>query len=116
MRLHYMTYLLKTKNGCTYIAIENQLTGDFTIKATGLDNNKHSYRPGNIISAQTIHQEIDNTSIHQAELVSEFENKVLVQVYKTTSNSYQVVSNGVIRHANTTPDATIRAISMYSNT
>ena len=110
-----MTYLLKTKNGCTYIAIENQLTGDFTIKATGLHNNEHSYRPGNIISAQTIHQEIDNTSIHQAELVSEFENKILVQVYKTTSNSYQVVSNGIIRHPNIDADGAIRAISIYLN-
>lgn len=111
-----MIYLLKTKNGCTYIAIESQMTGDFTIKATGLDNNEHSYRPGNIISAQTIHQEIDNTSIHQAELVSGFENsKVFVQVYKTSSDRYQVVSNGIIRHPNIDADGAIRAISIYLN-
>lgn len=112
-----MFYLFKTEEGYSHIAEEDEENNTFIIEATDMNNNTSDINVGDVLSTYKFHEIIaKDKNISQAELVSGFENsKVSIQVYKTSSARYQVVSNGIIRHPNIDADGAIRAISIYLN-
>jgi hypothetical protein len=112
-----MFYLFKTEEGYSHIAEEDEKNNAFIIEANDMNNNNFDIKIGDTLSTDQFHEIIaTDKHVSQAELVSSFQNsQVSVQIYKTSSDLYQVVSNGIIRHPNIDADGAIRAISIYSN-
>lgn len=79
------------------------------------DRHLQNYTSGDVVPDDITDALFKDSTTYLASCISELETaKIFVEVYKTV-NTYQVVTDGVIRHPDVNADAAIRAVTHYAS-
>lgn len=104
----YISYIFEAVDGVGYV-----------LKAKDMnDRHLQNYTSGDVVPDEIADELFKDSTTYLASCISELESKRgCVEVYKTVNyyNTYQVVTDGVIRHPDVNADATIRAITHYAS-